>query len=296
MRIAKFLASGLLGVSAFVMATMATALDEPQGLPVLGKPVDGKMGFQPPATELARDVLWLDTFLLWIVTIISLFVVALLLWVVYRYNAKRNPNAATFTHHTGIEITWTVVPIIILLAIIPPSLKLLFKQQEIPAADVTIKATGNQWYWTHEYVDNEFEFDSIMLQKDELAEYGYADDEYLLATDTAVIVPINKKIVIQVTGSDVIHAWTIPAFGVKQDGVPGRLAELWFEVEKEGVYFGQCSELCGKDHSYMPIVVKAVSQDVYDAWLDAAITEYDGKPRETASSADAATTVIVAAN
>jgi cytochrome c oxidase subunit 2 len=166
----------------------------------------------------------------------------------------------------------------------PPSLKLLFKQQEIPAADVTIKATGNQWYWTHEYVDNEFEFDSIMLEKEELAEYGYAEDEYLLATDTAVIVPINKNIVIQVTGSDVIHAWAIPAFGVKQDGVPGRLAELWFSVEKEGVYFGQCSELCGKDHSYMPIVVKAVKQDVYDAWLAAAITEYDGKPVVTASN------------
>jgi cytochrome c oxidase subunit 2 len=276
MQIAKFLMGGLVGASTFVSATMATALDEPQGLPALGKPVDGLLGFQAPATELMRDVIWLDNFLLWITGLITLFVTLLLVWAIFRFNAKKNPTPATFTHHTGIEITWTVVPILVLLAIMPPSLNLLFKQQEIPAADITIKATGNQWYWTHEYVDNEFEFDSIMLEKEELAEYGYAADEYLLATDTAVVVPINKKIVVQVTAADVIHAWTIPAFGVKQDGVPGRLAELWFEVEKEGVYFGQCSELCGKDHSYMPIVVKAVSQDKYDAWLASAIAEYDG--------------------
>jgi cytochrome c oxidase subunit 2 len=155
----------------------------------------------------------------------------------------------------------------------------LFKQQEIPEADITIKVTGNQWYWGYEYVDHGFGFDSVMLQKDELADYGYAPDEYLLATDTAVVVPVNATIVMQLTGADVIHSWTIPAFGVKQDAVPGRLAELWFSAEKEGIYFGQCSELCGQAHAYMPITVKVVSQPQYDSWLNGAIEEYAGIPQ-----------------
>jgi len=159
------------------------------------------------------------------------------------------------------------------------SLPILFKQQEIPEADITIKVTGNQWYWGYEYVDHGFGFDSVMLQKDELADYGYAPDEYLLATDTAVVVPVNATIVMQLTGADVIHSWTIPAFGVKQDAVPGRLAELWFSAEKEGIYFGQCSELCGQAHAYMPITVKVVSQAQYDAWLNDAIEEYAGIPQ-----------------
>jgi cytochrome c oxidase subunit II len=140
-----------------------------------------------------------------------------------------------------------------------------------PRGDITIKATGYQWYWGYEYPDHEFAFESFMLTREEdLAEYGYAEDDYLLATDTAMVVPVGKTVVVQVTAADVIHSWTIPAFGVKQDAVPGRLAELWFEAEKEGVYFGQCSELCGKDHAYMPITVKVVSQEAYDAWLDGA--------------------------
>lgn len=264
------------GLTAATSAFAQTALGD---LESIGKPVDGAMGFQPAVTEVARDIQWLDNFLLIIITVISLFVTVLLGICVVRYNRKANPTPATFTHNTALEIGWTVVPIIILIAIIPPSLTLLFKQMETPQADVTIKAIGNQWYWTHEYVDHEFGFDSFMLAREELASNGYSDDEYLLATDTAVVVPVNKTVVVQVTGSDVIHAWTIPAFGVKQDAVPGRLAELWFKAEKEGVYFGQCSELCGKDHSYMPITVKVVSQEVYDQWLDGAIEEYAGKPR-----------------
>ena len=249
-------------------------------LPTLGKPDQDGMGFQQPATELMRDVIWMDSFLLWIITIISVFVTILLLICLFRYNEKRNKVPATFTHNSLLEVAWTVVPILILIAIIPPSLTLLFKQQEIPEADITIKATGNQWYWTHEYVDHDFGFDSFMLPREELAENGFEDDEYLLATDTSVVIPTGKTVVVQVTGSDVIHSWTIPAFGVKQDAVPGRLAQLWFKVDegKEGVYFGQCSELCGKDHSYMPITVKAVSQADYDAWLEGAIEEYAGTP------------------
>jgi len=167
------------------------------------------------------------------------------------------------------------------------SLPILFKQQEIPEGDINIKVTGYQWYWGYEYTDHEFAFDSFMLARDELEEFGYSQDEYLLATNTAVVVPVDKTVVMQVTGADVIHSWTIPAFGVKQDAVPGRLAELWFKAEKEGVYFGQCSELCGKDHAYMPITVKVVSQEAYDLWLNGAIEEYAGTPRSVqVASAD----------
>ncbi len=255
--------------------------DNIQGLEAIGKPVPDGVNFQPPVTDLARDLIWLDNFLLVVISLISLFVVGLLIFVAFRYNERANPVAARFTHNTPIEIAWTVIPVIILLVIIPPSLSLLFKQLRIPDAEVTIKATGNQWYWTHEYVDHGFEFDSFMLEREQLAEYGYANDEYLLATDNAVVIPVNRTVVVQVTASDVIHAWTIPAFGVKQDGVPGRLAELWFRADQEGVYFGQCSELCGKDHSYMPITVKVVGEDVYEQWLDRMIEEYAEAPEET---------------
>lgn len=267
-------------LNAFGLSSAAFAMPAfAQDLEVIGRPVDGKMGFQPAATELARDLQWLDGMILVIITIITLFVVGLMAVVVFRYNAKANPKPASFTHNTPIEVAWTVVPIFILVFIGAFSLPILYKQQEIPEADITIKVTGYQWFWGYEYIDHDFEFESFMLARDDLEEYGYSQDEYLLATDTAVVVPVGKTIVMQVTAADVIHAWTIPAFGVKQDAVPGRLAELWFAAEQEGIYFGQCSELCGKDHAYMPITVKVVSQEAYDAWLDGAIEEYAGTPR-----------------
>ncbi|MFT5612935.1 MAG: cytochrome c oxidase subunit 2 [Granulosicoccus sp.] len=272
----------LSGLFAALSALPAMAQDGLQGLEVIGKPIDGLMGFQPPATQLAHQMQWLDGFILVIITAICVFVTALMLYIVVRYNRKANPTPASFTHHTTVEIAWTVLPIIILIGIGAYSLPVLFNQQEIPKADITIKVTGNQWYWGYEYVDHEFGFESFLLEKEQLAEYGYAEDEYLLATDTAVVVPVGSTIVMQVTGADVIHSWTIPAFSVKQDGVPGRLAELWFNVEREGVYFGQCSELCGKDHAYMPITVKAVSQEVYDEWLKGAIEEYAGTAQPVA--------------
>jgi cytochrome c oxidase subunit 2 len=267
MRLKTYVASiwataGLIMAGAPVMAQQVN-----QELEIVGAPVQGGMGFQPSATELARDVVWLDNMLLVIITAITLFVTALLAWVVIRYNEKRNPTPATFTHNSPLEVAWTVVPVIILVFIGAFSLPVLFKQQEIPEADITIKVTGYQWFWGYEYVDHGFGFDSYMLQQDELEEYGYSQNEYLLATDTAVVVPIGATVVMQVTAADVIHSWTIPAFGVKQDAVPGRLAELWFAAEREGIFFGQCSELCGKDHAYMPITVKVVSQETYDAWL-----------------------------
>jgi len=238
-----------------------------QDLEIVGQPLPGGMGFQPSATELARDVVWLDTLLLVIITVITVFVTGLLAYVILRYNARRNPNPAGFTHNSPLEIAWTVVPIVVLVFIGAFSLPILFKQQEIPEADITIKVTGYQWYWGYEYVDEDVVFDSFMLTREELEQFGYTQDQYLLATDTAVVVPVGATVVMQVTAADVIHSWTIPAFGVKQDAIPGRLAELWFAAEREGIYFGQCSELCGQAHAYMPITVKVVSQETYDAWL-----------------------------
>lgn len=266
------------GLFAAFAAAPAFAQDALGDLEIIGAPVDGKMGFQPAASELARDLQWLDGMLLVVCTVITLFVTGLLLWAAYRYNRKRNPEAASFTHHSPVEVAWTVIPIVVLVFIGAFSLPILFKQQEIPEADITIKVTGYQWYWGYEYVDHDFAFDSFMLPREDLEAAGYSQREYLLATDTSVVVPVGKTVVMQVTGADVIHAWTIPAFGVKQDAVPGRLAELWFAAEKEGIYFGQCSELCGKDHAYMPITVKVVSQEVYDAWLKGAIDEFAEAP------------------
>ncbi len=259
----------LSGLFAALSALPAAA----QNLETIGKPIDRGIGFQPAATELARDLQSLDWLILIIITAICIFVTGLLIWCIVRFNRRANPKPATFTHHTPIEIAWTVIPIVILVFIGAFSLPVLFKQQEIPEADITIKVTGYQWYWGYEYVDHDFGFESFMLAREDLESHGYAPDEFLLATDTAVVVPVGKIVVMQVTAADVIHSWTIPSFGVKQDAVPGRLAELWFSAEKEGIYFGQCSELCGKDHAYMPITVKVVSQEVYDRWLEAAIAE-----------------------
>ena len=271
--------TSLLSAALVTLAGVAQAQENFQGLESIGKPEPKGMGFQFPATELMRDLVWLDNFLLVIITVISVFVTCLLAYAAFKFHRSRNDTPGTFTHHSVLEVAWTVVPVGILVVIGAFSLPILFKQQEIPEADITIKVTGYQWYWGYEYVDHDFGFDSVMLQKDELADYGYAPDEYLLATDTAVVVPVGATVVMQLTGADVIHSWTIPAFGVKQDAVPGRLAELWFAAEKEGVYFGQCSELCGQAHAYMPITVKVVSQDQYDAWLSGAIEELAGVPQ-----------------
>lgn len=252
-----------------------------QQLEAIGKPVPGGMGFQPAATELARDIHWLDGMINVIIAAICLFVLALIVIVIVRYNQRANPKPATFTHHSAIEVTWTIVPVFILIFIGAFSLPVLFKQQQIPEGEVVIKATGHQWYWSYEYPDHDVAFDSFMLAREDLAEHGYNPDEYLLATDTAVVVPVGKTVVVQVTASDVIHSWTIPAFGVKQDAVPGRLAQLWFKAEKEGIYFGQCSELCGKDHSYMPITVKVVSEAAFDAWLAEAVAANGAAPAPT---------------
>ena len=271
--------TSLLSAALITLSGVAQAQENFQGLETIGKPAPMGIGFQFQATELMRDIVWLDNFLLIITTAISVFVTILLAYAAYKFHASRNKTPGTFTHNSVVEVLWTIVPVLILFIIGVFSLPILFKQQEIPDADITIKVTGYQWYWGYEYVDHGFGFESVLLQKDELADFGYAPDEYLLATDNAVVVPVGATIVMQLTGADVIHAWTIPAFGVKQDAVPGRLAELWFAAEKEGIYFGQCSELCGQSHAYMPITVKVVSQAQYDAWLNGAIEEYAGTPQ-----------------
>lgn len=281
MRFATTLPASLTAVAAVFAAQAASAQDS---LPVVGRPVDGAMGFQPAATELARELQWLDGFILYIITAVTIFVTGLLIWAVLRYNRRANPKPATFTHNSPIEVAWTILPILVLIVIGAFSLPVLFKQQEMPKADITIKATGKQWYWTYEYAADEIEFDSYMIGspatggdnrlnaevEQQLVDAGYSKEDFLLATDTAVVVPVGKTILMQVTAADVIHSWTIPAFGVKQDGVPGRLAQLWFNAEREGVYFGQCSELCGIAHAYMPITVKVVSEAEYAAWIERA--------------------------
>lgn len=263
-----------LGLAAF--AGLPSAAQDVLGdLPVIGKPVNGGMGFQPAVSSLAHDQQWLDHFVLYIIAAVTVFVCALLLICILRFNQRANPVPARFTHNTPLEITWTLVPVLILVAIGAFSLPALFRSQEMPNdPDLVIKAIGHQWYWSYEYPNDGIAFDALMLEKDALAEAGYSEDEYLLAADNPVVVPVGKKVLVQVTATDVIHSWTVPAFAVKQDAVPGRIAQLWFDVEQEGVYFGQCSELCGINHAYMPIVVKAVSQEKYDAWLAGAKEEF----------------------
>ena len=265
----------------WAQAGLAQATASTDGLPIVGAPQPAGIGFQPAATSLMRDILWLDGMLLIIITAITLLVLGLILWVTVRYNRKANPDPATFTHNSPVEIAWTVVPFLILVFIGFFSLPVLFNQQRIPEADITIKVTGYQWYWGYEYVDEGIAFDSYMIGApatggdnsltpetlEQLQAAGYGEEHFRLATDTAVVVPTGATVVMQVTAADVIHSWTIPAFGVKQDALPGRLAELWFNADVEGVYFGQCSELCGIAHAYMPITVKVVSPEAYQQWL-----------------------------
>ena len=231
-----------------------------------------QLSFQEPATDLMSDIISFHSYILMpIITGISLLVLGLLLYIMFRFNSKRNVVASTTTHNTVIEILWTVIPVILLIIIAIPSFRLLYVSETIPKADLTIKAIGNQWYWTYEYPDYEdIVFDANMLLENELSDPKLR----LLETDTQIVVPVNKVVKLQITSADVLHAWTIPAFGVKMDAVPGRLNETWFKANKEGIYYGQCSELCGPKHAFMPINVKVVSESEFNDWLDFAKEEY----------------------
>jgi cytochrome c oxidase subunit 2 len=255
------------GVAAFFTSTAAWA--------VAGRPTDWQINFQDAVTPVMEDIISFDNYLLWIITAVSVFVLILLLVVMLKFNARANPVPSKTTHHVGIEVAWTIIPVLILVAIAIPSFRLLYLQRTIPEADMTIKAIGYQWYWGYEYSDLEdVAFESVMLTKEEVKAKGLPSSVYLLETDTEIVVPVNKTIRLQVTAEDVIHAWTIPSFGVKIDAVPGRLNEAWFKATEVGTYYGQCSELCGINHAFMPIRVRVVTQDEFDAWTVWAKDEY----------------------
>lgn len=238
-----------------------------------GVSADGQLGFQRAVTPVMETITSFHNLLLWIIAAICLFVLALLIWVIVRYNAKSNPEAKKFSHNTLVEIIWTAVPVLILVIIAVPSFRLLYMQDVIPEPDMTIKTTGNQWNWTYEYPDHGgFEFVSNMIETEDLNPDAAWEQHRLLNTDVPVVVPVDTTVRVQVTASDVIHSWAMPAFGVKTDAIPGRLNETWFHVNEgeEGVYYGQCSEICGIRHAFMPIEVHVVPEDVFEAWTEAA--------------------------
>jgi len=258
---------------AAVVAVMGFMLGAGVAEALAGQPAPWELGLQKAASPLMESLTSFHNFLLYIITAIVVLVLALLLIVIFRFNARRNPVASRTTHHTLLEVAWTILPVLILVMIAVPSFRLLFFQLNIPQTDITIKATGKQWFWSYTYPDHGgFEFDSVMLQDADRK----PDQPRLLAVDNDIVVPVNKNIRMQVIGADVIHAFAVPAFGIKIDAVPGRLNETWFRVEREGIYYGQCSELCGKDHAFMPIAVRAVSEEAFNAWIDEAKKRFAG--------------------
>src|SRR5882757_4186027 len=226
----------------------------------LGQPAPWEYKLQESGSVVMDNIEWFHNLLLILITVITLFVLALLIIVMVKFNSKANPTPSRTTHNTLIEVAWTLIPVLILVTIAVPSFRLLFLELDLPKADLTIKATGKQWYWSYAYPDNgKFEFDSLMA----------ADKKpRLLGVDNEMVVPVNKVIRVQTTGADVIHAFAVPAFGIKIDAIPGRLNETWFKATKTGMFYGQCSELCGKDHAFMPIAVRVVSDQDFVAWVE----------------------------
>ena len=242
-----------------------------------GQPAPWEYKLQEAATPVMENITWFHGLLLTIITLITLFVLALLVAVVVKFNARANPVPSRTTHNTLLEVAWTLIPVLILVTIAVPSFRLLFLELDVPKADITIKATGKQWYWSYAYPDNgKFEFDSLMAQDKK---------PRMLAVDNEMVVPVNKVIRVQTTGADVIHSWAIPSFGVKIDAIPGRLNETWFKATKVGMYYGQCSELCGKDHAFMPIAVRVVSDQEFTAWVEDAKKKFASAPTSTYASA-----------
>jgi cytochrome c oxidase subunit 2 len=231
----------------------------------LGQPAPWEYKLQESASPVMDNITWFHNFLFVLITVITLFVLALLVIVVVKFNAKANPVPSRTTHNTLIEVAWTLIPVLILVGIAVPSFRLLFEELDVPKADLTVKATGNQWNWTYAYPDDKIEYTSIMLTEADRAKLA-SPPPRLLGVDHALVVPVNKIIRVQTTGSDVIHSFAMPAFGIKIDAIPGRLNETWFKATKLGIYYGQCSELCGKDHAFMPIVVKVVNDQDYADW------------------------------
>lgn len=237
--------------------------------------VNWQMGFNESVTTVMNDIVHLhDRILLPIIVAISVFVLFLLLYSIFKFRASKNPIPSKTSHNTFIEVMWTVIPCLILIVIAVPSFRLLYKQDIIPKADVTIKAIGYQWYWGYEYPDQNIAFDANMIETKNLK----PNQPRLLETDNHVVVPVNKVVKVLITANDVLHAWAVPSFGVKRDAVPGRINETWFKAEKEGVYYGQCSELCGSRHAFMPITVRVVSDKQYSEWLKEAKIKFAKYP------------------
>ena len=252
-------------------ASVAGSVGSPPAPALAGQPVPWQMGFQEAATPTMERISSFNDLLLVIIVAITIFVLGLLLYVMWRFNEKRNPNPSRTTHNTPIEVLWTVIPVIILVGIAVPSFKLLYFADRIEEADMTIKAIGRQWYWSYEYPDHgNFTFDAYMVAEEDLQE----GQVRLLDTDNPVVLPVDTNIRVLVTAGDVIHNFAMPSFGVKLDGVPGRINETWFRITRTGTFYGQCSELCGTGHAYMPITIKAVTPEAFEDWVEQAREEF----------------------
>ena len=248
-----------------------------QSVALADQPKKWQMGFQEPASQSMRDIVWFhDYMLVPIIVAISAFVLFLMLYAMVRFRASRNPNPSKRTHNVLVEVVWTLIPCLILIVMAVPSFKVLYSQDEIPKAEVTIKAIGYQWYWGYEYPDENIIFDSYMIEDEDLKE----GQPRLLAVDNEVVVPVNKVVKVLITANDVLHAWALPAFGVKRDAMPGRVNETWFKAERTGTFYGQCSELCGIKHAFMPITVRVVSEEEYIEWLNEAKIKFAKEPIE----------------
>lgn len=278
------IAAALMGALVALFGGLGDAMAEvPQQLPKAWA-----LNYQDAASPVMQEVHRFHNLLMWVITLITIFVLALLIYVMVRFRASANPVPSKTSHHTLVEVVWTVVPILILVVIAVPSFKLLYYGDKTKEAGLTIKAIGKQWFWTYEYPDNgNFTFDAIMVPEKDLK----PGQPRLLETDNTVVVPVDTNVRLLVTAADVIHAWAMPAFGVKKDGVPGRLNETWFRADREGLFYGQCSEICGAYHGYMPIKLQVVSKEAFAKWAEEAKQKYasvDGpSPRLAAADATA---------
>ncbi len=270
-----------IAATAAVLAASAGA-----ALAGIGQPTPWQIGMQGAVTPVMEDISGFNTFLFWITTAIAVFVMVLLAIIIVRFNARRNPVPSRTTHNTTLEVIWTIVPVLILLLIAVPSFRLLFVELDVPKPDVTIKATGKQWLWSYRYPDNgDFEFDSTVVQDKDLK----PGQPRLLTVDNEIVVPVNKVVHVLVTGADVIHSFAVPSFGIRIDAIPGRINDTWFKATREGMYYGQCSELCGVNHSFMPIAVRVVSDQEFTTWAAQAKQKFaaDAPPRTTLAATGA---------
>jgi len=255
------------GIGALVLSSLALWTTAASALPR-----NWGLGFQEPASPVMQAIAEFHNELLYIITAVSLFVLALILWVAIRYNRRTNATPSKVHHNTVLEVAWTIIPVVILVVIAIPSFRLLYFEADIPKADVFIKAIGKQWFWSYEFPHNgDFQFDSLGLSNEAADK---AHEPHLLGVDNPIEVPVNKVVEIETTGADVIHSWALPQMGVKMDAIPGRLNHTWFKATETGVFYGECSELCGARHAFMPIEVKVVSEPEYEAWLAAAKKKY----------------------